>query len=61
LVNTVVERFVDMIEPRVHPYAGLIKDLLAAAVLITTVSAGIIGVLILGPYLLDALKAVWGA
>ena len=50
LVNTVVERFVDMLEPRVHPYAGLIKDLLAASVLITSVSAAIIGILILWPY-----------
>lgn len=51
LVNTVVERFVDLLEPRVHPYAGLIKDLLAAAVLITSISAALIGGLILWPYL----------
>jgi diacylglycerol kinase len=50
LINTVVERFVDILEPRVHPYAGLIKDLMAAAVLIVSASALLIGVLILWPY-----------
>lgn len=51
LVNTVVERFVDMLEPRVHPYVGIIKDLMAAAVLITSVAAVIIGLVIFWPYL----------
>lgn len=51
LVNTVVERFVDMLEPRVHPYVGVIKDLMAAAVLITSVAAAIIGLIIFWPYL----------
>lgn len=58
LVNTVVERFVDLLEPRVHPYVGVIKDLLAASVLITVVAAAIIGGLILGPYVLAALQAL---
>ena len=58
LVNTVVERFVDLLEPRVHPYAGLIKDLLAAGILITSVAAAIIGTLILGPYLLNAIRSL---
>ncbi len=53
LVNTVVERFVDLLEPRVHPYAGMIKDILAAAVLITSLAAAAIGILILWPYLRD--------
>lgn len=51
LVNTVVERFVDMLEPRVHPYVGIIKDLMAAAVLITSVAAAIIGLVIFWPYI----------
>lgn len=49
LVNTIVERFVGLLEPRVHPYVGLIKDLMAAAVLITTIAAIIIGLLIFWP------------
>ncbi|MFA6026882.1 MAG: diacylglycerol kinase family protein, partial [Ignavibacteriaceae bacterium] len=30
LLNTVVERMVDILKPRVHPYAKLIKGLMAA-------------------------------
>lgn len=58
LVNTVVERFVDLLEPRVHPYVGMIKDLLAAGVLITTIAAIIIGALVLGPYIILAFEAL---
>jgi diacylglycerol kinase len=47
LVNTVVERFVGLLEPRVHPYVGVIKDLMAAAVLIMTVAAISIGLLLI--------------
>jgi diacylglycerol kinase len=47
LVNTVVERFVGLLEPRVHPYVGVIKDLMAAAVLVMTLAAIAIGALLL--------------
>lgn len=58
LVNTVVERFVDLLEPRVHPYVGVIKDLLAAAVLVTSIAAFIIGCLLLLPYFHFSILAV---
>ena len=50
LVNTVLERVVDILKPRIHPYAHLIKDLMAGAVLISSLSALIIGVIIFYPY-----------
>ncbi len=50
LTNTVVERMAALLEPRVHPTVGLIKDLMAGAVLITSVGAFLIGVIILWPY-----------
>src|SRR4030042_3149747 len=39
LVNTIFERVVDILKPRVHPYAQLIKDIMAAAELIASVGA----------------------
>lgn len=51
LVNTVVERFVGLLEPRVHPYVGVIKDLMAAGVLIISVASIFIGLLIFLPAL----------
>lgn len=53
LINTVVERVVDILKPRIHPYARLIKDLMAAVVLISSIMAIIIGIIIFYPYLRD--------
>jgi len=58
LFNTVVERVVDILKPRVHPYARLIKDLMAAGVLMTSILAVIVGVLIFTPYVLEVLKII---
>jgi len=52
LVNTVMERIVDILKPRIHPYAHLIKDLMAGAVLISAVAAVVVGVIIFYPYFL---------
>lgn len=51
LLNTIMERVVDILKPRVHPYARLIKDLMAAGVLLTSILAIIIGLLIFIPYI----------
>jgi diacylglycerol kinase len=52
LFNTIMERVVDILKPRVHPYARLIKDLMAAGVLLTSILAIVIGLLIFIPYIL---------
>lgn len=53
LTNTVLERVVDILKPRVHPYARLIKDLMAAVVLITSVVSMIVGIIVFYPYIRD--------
>lgn len=58
LFNTVVERVVDILKPRVHPYARLIKDLMAAGVLVSSILSVVVGILIFYPYLMNAL-AKW--
>ncbi len=57
LLNSIVERFVDMVKPRVNEYARVIKDLSAAAVLIMAITAVILALLIFWPhiYLLTSL------
>lgn len=55
LTNTVLERVVDMLKPKIHPYARLIKDLMAAVVLISSIVAVIVGVIIFYPYVSDLL------
>jgi len=53
LINTILERVVDILKPRVHPYAQLIKDIMAAAVLIASLGAIVIGAIIFYPYVRD--------
>jgi len=50
LINTILERVVDILKPRVHPYAQLIKDVMAAAVLMASIGAVVIGLIIFLPY-----------
>jgi len=53
LINTIFERVVDILKPRVHPYAQVVKDIMAAAVLLSSVGAVIVGVGIFYPYMKD--------
>jgi len=50
--NTALEAVVDLASPQLHPLGRVGKDVGAAAVLIAAGTAGLIGLLILGPYLL---------
>jgi len=51
LTNTVLERVVDILKPRIHPYARLIKDIMAAVVLISCFVAIAVGIIIFWPYI----------
>lgn len=51
VLNTIFERFIDIVKPRLNSYAGIIKDMMAGAVLITAIGAIIVGGVILFPYL----------
>lgn len=50
LVNTAVERVMDILKPRVHPYARVVKDVMAGAVFIVSCGAFILGIVIFFPY-----------
>lgn len=49
--NTVLERLIDLAEPRYHEAVRQIKDALAGLVLIAAVGAAVIGLIIFWPYL----------
>lgn len=44
LVNTTLERLTDSIEPRHSPYLRVVKDCMAAAVLVASLSAMVVGI-----------------
>lgn len=56
LINTVMERVADILKPRIHPYAKLVKDIMAAVVLIASVMSLIVGVIIFWPYAKELLN-----
>lgn len=50
LVNTVLELFTNVIEPKIALYAKVMKDIMAGTVLIMSILAITIGLLIFVPY-----------
>ena len=51
LVNTIFEKIVDILKPRIHHYVEVIKDIMATAVLMASVGAAIVGIIIFYPYI----------
>ena len=51
LINSVMERFLDFLQPNNDPRVKIIKDLLSAFVLLISFGATVIGILIFWPYL----------
>lgn len=52
IANTIIEKFVDLLKPRMEHYSGIIKDLMATAVLLTSIGAAIVGCIIFVPYII---------
>lgn len=57
-INTAIEAVVDLASPNKHPLAKIGKDVGAAAVLVAAFAAVLIGLLILGPSLLQKLNSL---
>ena len=53
MINTVLERVMDIIKPRMHPYAKHVKDMLAAVVLIGAFASALVGLIIFLPKILE--------
>lgn len=56
LLNGAVERLVDLFKPRIHAYAEQIKDMMAGAVLVSSVGALLVGILVFWPHITGALN-----
>lgn len=52
LMNTVIEIVIDMVEPRENPLAKIAKDAASGAVLVTAITAAIVGLIIFVPKVL---------
>ena len=56
IVNTAIEKFNDLLKPRLHHYVHVIKDIMAGSVLLVSVISFIIGLIIFLPYFINLLK-----
>lgn len=56
-LNTALEAMVDLLQPDHHPAAKIAKDVAAGAVLLSALGAVAVGLLVLGPPLVDRLAS----
>lgn len=56
VINSIFERLSDGLKPRLNEMVKDVKDMMAGAVLITSLTAALIAVMILWPYLRDLLE-----
>jgi diacylglycerol kinase len=53
LINSQIEKFLDLIQPEHHERVKIIKDFSAGAVLLSAIASVVIGVLIFWPHIID--------
>jgi diacylglycerol kinase (ATP) len=58
-INTAIEAVVDLASPELHPLAKVGKDVAAAAVFLAALASILVGLLLLGPPLLEKLKVLF--
>jgi diacylglycerol kinase (ATP) len=58
IINTAIEKAMDFISPEIHPQIKLVKDLAAAAVLVSAVATLLIGTIIFLPKLIHHVQTI---
>lgn len=53
IINSSIENLADFVSPSIHPHIKKIKDLAAAAVLVSAIAAVVIGLVIFVPRILE--------
>jgi undecaprenol kinase len=54
-INSAVERMADVLKPRIHAYVKEMKDIMAAAVMLSSLLAIAVGLIIFVPYFIEFL------
>jgi len=53
LVNSAIEKFTDIVKPRLHDHVAIVKDIMAGTVLLSSIGATILGLHIFFPYMIE--------
>lgn len=59
ILNSIIERLIDAVEPKISSMVKDIKDMMAAAVLLTAIAATMIGIFIFWPHVFPTLSRLW--
>jgi len=59
LLNTAIEKTIDLFQPTYHPLAKTAKNVAAGAVLVAAFTSVMIGILVFGPYLLSMYSEIF--
>lgn len=51
IANSAIERVTDVLKPRINTYVKEIKDIMAAAVMMSSILAVVVGIIIIWPYI----------
>ena len=51
LVNTMFERLIDILKPRVHDYSKVIKNISSGIVFLVAITSVVVGIIIFYPYI----------
>ncbi|EKD67806.1 MAG: hypothetical protein ACD_48C00208G0003 [uncultured bacterium] len=55
LMNSAIEKFTDIVKPRLHQHVRVVKDIMAGTVLIASSGAVILGLIIFIPHIIEIL------
>lgn len=58
LINSIFERIVDILKPRLHPYAEKVKDMMAAVVLVAAIASFAIGFIVFLPKIIFFFRGI---
>ncbi|HBB37540.1 MAG: Diacylglycerol kinase [Candidatus Magasanikbacteria bacterium GW2011_GWD2_43_18] len=53
LVNSAIEKFTDIVKPRLHQHVQIVKDIMAGTVLVASVGSIILGLMIFVPHIIE--------
>ena len=58
ILNSIIERFADAIQPRLSSMVGEVKDMMAGAVFVAAITAAGIGIVIFYPHFYNLIRAI---
>ena len=58
ILNSILERIVDVLKPRLHTYVKDVKDMAAGAVFVASIGAATVGIIIFWPHIQNLLDRI---